>query len=176
MRRLQYIAIGGDIPATPSAGMSPPFLFPYPASRCSIPPRNFCQASPTLLWQSSASHPSTRKKIDPRDRSAVKSLSGKAQTLPLPDLCHLILVSCNVCNQGKRSPKPRKPASTLLAGFLIYKYICVCFVTNTLQQPGPRLTEADYQHITEIWETSGKHYEHELHILHTLFLHVLRHP
>lgn len=44
------------------------------------------------------------------------------------------------------------------------------------QLPARRLTEADYQHITEIWETSGKHYEHELHILHTLFLHVLRHP
>lgn len=40
----------------------------------------------------------------------------------------------------------------------------------TLQlRPGRRLTEADYQHITEIWETSGKHYEHELHILHPIF-------
>jgi hypothetical protein len=37
------------------------------------------------------------------------------------------------------------------------------------QQPARRLTEADYQHITEIWETSGKHYEHELHILHPIF-------
>ena len=35
--------------------------------------------------------------------------------------------------------------------------------------PARRLTEADYQHITEIWETSGKHYEHELHILHPIF-------
>ena len=35
-------------------------------------------------------------------------------------------------------------------------------------QPARRLTEADYQHITEIWETSGKHYEHELHILHPI--------
>ena len=40
----------------------------------------------------------------------------------------------------------------------------------TLQQLlGRRLTETDYQYITEIWETSGKHYEHELHILHPIF-------
>ena len=45
-----------------------------------------------------------------------------------------------------------------------------------LQLPARRLTDADYQYITEIWETFGKHYEHELHILHTLFLHVLCHP
>ena len=30
--------------------------------------------------------------------------------------------------------------------------------------------------LRRIWETFGKHYEHELHILHTLFLHVLCHP
>ena len=37
------------------------------------------------------------------------------------------------------------------------------------QQPVRRLTDADYQYITEIWETFGKHYEHELHILHPIF-------
>ena len=39
----------------------------------------------------------------------------------------------------------------------------------TLRQlPVRRLTDADYQYITEIWETFGKHYEHELHILHPI--------
>ena len=43
-------------------------------------------------------------------------------------------------------------------------------VILTLQQlPARRLTDADYQYITEIWETFGKHYEHELHILHPIF-------
>ena len=37
------------------------------------------------------------------------------------------------------------------------------------RQPARRLTDADYQYITEIWETFGKHYEHELHILHPIF-------
>ena len=85
---------GGGIPVTPTAGMSPP-LFSYPASRCSIPPHHFCQASPTLLWQSSASHPSTRKNC-PQDRSAVKSLSGKTQTSPRPLPSH----PCKITDNG----------------------------------------------------------------------------
>ena len=62
----------------------------------------------------------------------------------------------------------------MISVYLLLDYIRE--LITLLRQPARRLTKADYQHITEIWETSGKHYEHELHILHTLFLHVLRHP
>ncbi len=42
-------------------------------------------------------------------------------------------------------------------------------IIHIQERPAPRLTDADYQYITEIWETFGKHYEHELHILHPIF-------
>jgi len=49
-------------------------------------------------------------------------------------------------------------------------YLPNTFCTHNVQNMSKKnLTEADYQHITEIWETSGKHYEHELHILHPIF-------
>ena len=48
-----------------------------------------------------------------------------------------------------------------------FHYVSVLF--TPLRLPVRRLTEADYQYITEIWETSGKHYEHGLHILHPIF-------
>ena len=48
-------------------------------------------------------------------------------------------------------------------------FIIVRVMITPLRLPARRLTEADYQYITEIWETSGKHYEHGLHILHPIF-------
>ena len=36
------------------------------------------------------------------------------------------------------------------------------------RRPAQRLTETDYQYITKIWETAGKHHEHVLHILHPI--------
>ena len=53
-------------------------------------------------------------------------------------------------------------------------FIIVRVMITPLRLPARRLTEADYQHITEIWETSGKHYEHELHILHPISTKYLR--
>ena len=48
-------------------------------------------------------------------------------------------------------------------------FIIVRVMITPLRLPARRLTDADYQYITEIWETFGKHYEHELHILHPIF-------
>ena len=48
------------------------------------------------------------------------------------------------------------------------RFIFRVFLFTPQQLPARRLAEADYQYITEIWETFGKHYEHELHILHPI--------
>jgi hypothetical protein len=39
------------------------------------------------------------------------------------------------------------------------------YLFTPLQQPEQRLTELIFSTLRQIWETFGKHYEHELHIL-----------
>ena len=58
----------------------------------------------------------------------------------------------------------KRPAQTDRS---LCNYIRVIF--TLLRLPVRRLKDADYLHITEIRETSGKHHEHELHILHPIF-------
>ena len=62
-----------------------------------------------------------------------------------------------------------KNASTLLSSTCVFKYLKNKKFIHIRERPARRLTDADYQYITEIWETFGKHYEHELHILHPIF-------
>ena len=68
-----------------------------------------------------------------------------------------------------RFRRDTKNASALLSSTCFFMYLKNPKIIHIRERPARRLTEADYQHITEIWETSGKHYEHELHILHPIF-------
>ena len=62
-----------------------------------------------------------------------------------------------------------KNASALLSSTCVFMYLKNPKIIHIRERPGRRLTDADYQYITEIWETLGKHHEHELHILHPIF-------
>ena len=68
-----------------------------------------------------------------------------------------------------RFGRDTKNASALLSSTCVFMYLKNPKIIHIRERPGRRLTDADYQYITEIWETFGKHYEHELHILHPIF-------
>ena len=71
--------------------------------------------------------------------------------------------------QKTRFGRDVKNASALLSSTCVFMYLKNPKIIHIRERPGRRLTDADYQYITEIWETFGKHYEHELHILHPIF-------
>jgi hypothetical protein len=69
--------------------------------------------------------------------------------------------TCRTCRKEARQVPVRQVLASYFANFQHLSII-------PLQQPVRRLTGTDFQHLTSIWETFGKHYEHVLHILHPI--------